>query len=131
MTPWWATTAWNSVGSATIAASGARGKISADEIVPPTIRGAWGNAPAKHCVTGRRAFAECGFAQKVILWEASLTPIYRSVTLWHLWQSTIAVRDRSHRLSVQSCRMPCFRAAQRSVSMPTQTTACQPSYSSN
>src|SRR4051794_1480170 len=38
-TPWWATTTLNSVGSATMAASGGRGKIASGKIVPPTIVG--------------------------------------------------------------------------------------------
>jgi hypothetical protein len=42
------------------------------------------------------------FAQKVILWEASPTPISLSFTLWQQWQAAIAVRDRSHRLFMQS-----------------------------
>jgi hypothetical protein len=52
--------------------------------------------------TARRASAGRCFAQKVILWEASPTPISLSFKVWQQSQAAIAVRDRSHKLFVQT-----------------------------
>jgi hypothetical protein len=42
------------------------------------------------------------FAQKIIVWEAPPTPMPHNFTLWQLRELIIAVKDRYHRLFVQS-----------------------------